>query len=171
MMMMTMMTNTTPYRRTKIHIWDKVLMGIWVHPNIITTTIIIIAVIVITTVVHLFVRAQILKAPACTKHPLLSHPHPHHYHILAPSYLAAHFFINFNNIATINITVHNRPNGRRWGADYRNVWGPIQYFDISCANSIFWYILCQFNILIYLVANSKSSICPNGAQSIVHAIW
>ena len=32
MMMMTMMTNTIPYRRTKIHIWDKVLMGIWVHP-------------------------------------------------------------------------------------------------------------------------------------------
>ena len=33
MMMMTMMTNTIPYRRTKTHIWDKVLMGIWVHPN------------------------------------------------------------------------------------------------------------------------------------------
>ena len=32
MMMMTMMTNTIPYRRTKTHIWDKVLMGIWVHP-------------------------------------------------------------------------------------------------------------------------------------------
>ena len=32
MMMMTMMTNTFPYRRTKTHIWDKVLMGIWVHP-------------------------------------------------------------------------------------------------------------------------------------------
>ena len=32
MMMMTMMTNTIPYRRTKTHIWDKVLMGFWVHP-------------------------------------------------------------------------------------------------------------------------------------------
>ena len=32
MMMMTMMTYTIPYRRTKTHIWDKVLMGIWVHP-------------------------------------------------------------------------------------------------------------------------------------------
>ena len=32
MMMMTMMANTIPYRRTKTHIWDKVLMGIWVHP-------------------------------------------------------------------------------------------------------------------------------------------
>ena len=32
MMMMTMMTNTIPYRRTKNHKWDKVLMGIWVHP-------------------------------------------------------------------------------------------------------------------------------------------
>ena len=32
MMMMTMMTNTIPYRRTKTHIWDKVPMGIWVHP-------------------------------------------------------------------------------------------------------------------------------------------
>ena len=32
MMMMAMMTNTIPYRRTKNHIWDKVLMGIWVHP-------------------------------------------------------------------------------------------------------------------------------------------
>ena len=30
-MMMTMMTNTIPYRRTKTHIWDKVFMGIWVH--------------------------------------------------------------------------------------------------------------------------------------------
>jgi len=27
-----MMTYTIPYRRTKTHIWDKVLMGIWVHP-------------------------------------------------------------------------------------------------------------------------------------------
>ena len=35
-MMMTTMTNTIPYRRTKTHIWDKVLMGIWVHPIIIT---------------------------------------------------------------------------------------------------------------------------------------
>ena len=25
--------NTIPYRRTKTHIWDKVLMGIWVHPG------------------------------------------------------------------------------------------------------------------------------------------
>ena len=33
MMMMTMMTYTIPYRRTKTHIWDKVLMGIWVHPS------------------------------------------------------------------------------------------------------------------------------------------
>ena len=32
MMMMTMMTNTIPYRRTKTHIWDKVLMGFLVHP-------------------------------------------------------------------------------------------------------------------------------------------
>ena len=32
MMMMAMMTNTIPYRRKKNHIWDKVLMGIWVHP-------------------------------------------------------------------------------------------------------------------------------------------
>ena len=32
MMAMTMMTNIIPYRRTKTHIWDKVLMGIWVHP-------------------------------------------------------------------------------------------------------------------------------------------
>ena len=33
MMMMTMMTMMTiSYRRTKTHIWDKVLMGIWVHP-------------------------------------------------------------------------------------------------------------------------------------------
>ena len=29
MMMMTMMTNIIPYRRTKTHIWEKVLMGIW----------------------------------------------------------------------------------------------------------------------------------------------
>ena len=35
MMMMTMMTYTIPYRGTKTHIWDKVLMGIWVHPIII----------------------------------------------------------------------------------------------------------------------------------------
>ena len=33
MKMMTMMTNTIPYRRTKNHIWDKVLMGIWVHDD------------------------------------------------------------------------------------------------------------------------------------------
>ena len=33
MTMMTMMMNTIPYRRTKTHIWDKVLMGIWVHPK------------------------------------------------------------------------------------------------------------------------------------------
>ena len=39
MMMMAMMTNTIPYRRKKNHIWDKVLMGIWVHPIIIITTI------------------------------------------------------------------------------------------------------------------------------------
>ena len=32
MMTMTMMTNTIPYRRTKTHIWDKVLMGFLVHP-------------------------------------------------------------------------------------------------------------------------------------------
>ena len=32
MMAMTMMTNIIPYRRTKTHIWEKVLMGIWVHP-------------------------------------------------------------------------------------------------------------------------------------------
>ena len=38
MMMMTMMTNTIPYRRTKTHILDKVLMGIWVHPVNRTTT-------------------------------------------------------------------------------------------------------------------------------------
>ena len=35
MMMMTMMTNAIPYRRTKTHIWDKVLMGIWVHPVVV----------------------------------------------------------------------------------------------------------------------------------------
>ena len=35
MMMMTMMTYTIPYRRTKTHIWDKVLMGIWVHPRLV----------------------------------------------------------------------------------------------------------------------------------------
>ena len=35
MMAMTMMTNIIPYRRTKTHIWDKVLMGIWVHPVLI----------------------------------------------------------------------------------------------------------------------------------------
>ena len=40
MMAMTMMTNIIPYRRTKTHIWDKVLMGIWVHPIIISITII-----------------------------------------------------------------------------------------------------------------------------------
>ena len=34
MMMMTMMTYTIPYRRTKTYIWDKVLMGIWVHPRL-----------------------------------------------------------------------------------------------------------------------------------------
>ena len=33
-----MMTNTIPYRRTKTHIWDKVLMGIWVHPKIMVMT-------------------------------------------------------------------------------------------------------------------------------------
>ena len=37
MMMMTMMTYTIPYRRTKTHIWDKVLMGIWVHPMMMMT--------------------------------------------------------------------------------------------------------------------------------------
>ena len=37
MMMMAMTTNTIPYRRTKTHIWDKVLMGIWVHPLRMTT--------------------------------------------------------------------------------------------------------------------------------------
>ena len=40
MMMMTMMTNTIPYRRTKTHIWDKVLMGFLVHPIMIATIII-----------------------------------------------------------------------------------------------------------------------------------
>ena len=35
MMAMTMMTNIIPYRRTKTHIWEKVLMGIWVHPMMI----------------------------------------------------------------------------------------------------------------------------------------
>ena len=39
MMMMTMMTNTIPYRRTKTHIWAKVLMGILVHPMTMTTMI------------------------------------------------------------------------------------------------------------------------------------
>ena len=29
MMTMTMMTNIIPYWRTRIHIWEKVLMGIW----------------------------------------------------------------------------------------------------------------------------------------------
>ena len=38
MMMMTMMTYTIPYRRTKTHIWDKVLMGIWVHPTMTVMT-------------------------------------------------------------------------------------------------------------------------------------
>ena len=46
MMMMTMMTYTIPYRRTKNHIWDKVLMGIWVHP--------VIVVLLITVVVFIF---------------------------------------------------------------------------------------------------------------------
>ena len=41
MMMMTMMTYTIPYRRTKTHIWDKALMGFWVHPIFIITIIII----------------------------------------------------------------------------------------------------------------------------------
>merc|ERR1711952_81702 len=35
LMIMMMMTNTIPYRRKKTQIWDKVLMGIWVHPIII----------------------------------------------------------------------------------------------------------------------------------------
>ena len=89
-----------------------VILVIMVVINIITTIIIIsntIAVIVITTVVHLIVRAQILRAPVCIKYPLLSHHRYHHYHLLAPSYLAALFFINFSNIAAINITVHNHP--------------------------------------------------------------
>ena len=47
MMAMTMMTNIIPYRRTKTHIWEKVLMGIWVHPNIINIANIIITIIVI----------------------------------------------------------------------------------------------------------------------------
>ena len=41
------MTNTIPYRRTKTHIWDKVLMGFWVHPIIIIFIIIIILTIII----------------------------------------------------------------------------------------------------------------------------
>ena len=45
----TVPTNTIPYRRTKTHIWDKVLMGIWVHP--ITITITIITIITITTTI------------------------------------------------------------------------------------------------------------------------
>ena len=137
-----------------------VILVIMVVINIITTIIIIsntIAVIVITTVVHLIVRAQILRAPVCIKYPLLSHHRYHHYHLLAPSYLAALFFINFSNIAAINITVHNHPNGLRRGADYRNVWGPIQYLDISC---------CQFKILnmskwssIYSACNLIEALC------------
>ena len=39
MMAMAMITNIIPYRRTKTHIWDKVIMGIWVHPTIITNII------------------------------------------------------------------------------------------------------------------------------------
>ena len=34
-----MMTNTIPYRRTKTHVWDKVLMGFLVHPAVTTTAI------------------------------------------------------------------------------------------------------------------------------------
>ena len=49
-MMMTMMTNTIPYRRTKTHIWDKVLMGIWVHP--ITAIIVIINIIIIISIIN-----------------------------------------------------------------------------------------------------------------------
>ena len=37
MMAMTMMTNIIPYCRTKTHIWEKVLMGIWASAEIINT--------------------------------------------------------------------------------------------------------------------------------------
>ena len=46
-MTMTMMTNIIPYRRTKTHIWEKVLMGIWVHP--IFVVFVISAIIIITS--------------------------------------------------------------------------------------------------------------------------
>ena len=39
MMMMTIMTNITPYWRTKTHIWEKVLMGIWASAINITNSI------------------------------------------------------------------------------------------------------------------------------------
>ena len=38
MMMMTMMTNIIPYWRTKTHIWEKVLMGIWASAPMTTRT-------------------------------------------------------------------------------------------------------------------------------------
>ena len=52
MMTMTMMTNIIPYRRTKTHIWEKVLMGIWVHPGATIMNIIII----ITTMMIIMVN-------------------------------------------------------------------------------------------------------------------
>ena len=54
MMMMTMMTNIIPYWRTKTHIWEKVLMGIWASAIIIIISIIIIIIIIITSVAMIF---------------------------------------------------------------------------------------------------------------------
>ena len=66
MMAMTMMTNIIPYRRTKTHIWEKVLMGIWVHPILIINVIILIVIILIIIIIIMM---------GCTRIPIstLSH--------------------------------------------------------------------------------------------------
>ena len=59
MMMMTMMTNTIPYRCTKLHIWDFVRMGFWASAVII----LILIVLNIFTPLILLVNADRLQCP------------------------------------------------------------------------------------------------------------
>ena len=96
MMMMMMMTNTIPYRRTKTHIWDKVLMGIWVPP--ITIIVIIIPVLIIITIaLSQFPSSNVIfNAVRLTK----SHHHQREtdIDILLGGFLTSHRALGFCNV-------------------------------------------------------------------------
>ena len=90
MMMMTMMTNITPYWRTKTHIWEKVLMGIWASAILIVGNII---VLIIITNSHLSLYFIIISFAivAISSHPHDSKPdHLNSYHYFLPHCIHVH---------------------------------------------------------------------------------